>query len=231
MRIWNGPSGTQACRLATEFRLLWLERASNGQGAHANEEGVGFDQTVGRQDSSGGPSGSPLANILRMKACLLDTEGVNSRKVDVMASVNKVIPVVDSAQTQRHVTCRMGMQLRTFAWRRRNHGRIRPLAKNGDYRVAPRGVLSGSLQKSQASIPRVVFGLYRRPYPDQEVAGQGRSERYTTEIEASEMQMLGGGKSSGSASSGDEGGYRDSPRSSAAPAPRRSDDDDDMIPF
>lgn len=56
-------------------------------------------------------------------------------------------------------------------------------------------------------------------------------ERYTTEIEASEMQMLGGGKSSGSASSGDEGGYRDSPRSSAAPAPRRSDDDDDMIPF
>lgn len=58
-------------------------------------------------------------------------------------------------------------------------------------------------------------------------------DRYTTEIEASEMQMLGGGKSSGSASSGDEGGYRDSARSKPAPAGRQNDDEglDPDIPF
>ncbi len=87
--------------------------------------------------------------------------------------------------------------------------------------------IAGQYLKKGASV--YIEGRIRtRKWQDKE--GQ---DRYTTEIEASEMQMLGGGKSSGSASSGEEGGYRDSARSKSAPAGRQNDDEglDPDIPF
>jgi single-strand DNA-binding protein len=67
-------------------------------------------------------------------------------------------------------------------------------------------------------------------------------ERYTTEIEASEMQMLGGRSSAGASSGGEAeyGGSMPSSGGGAAPGPARSapakkapsfDDMDDDIPF
>ena len=58
-------------------------------------------------------------------------------------------------------------------------------------------------------------------------------DRYTTEIEASEMQMLGGSKSSGPTSS-DESGSRNDPArgaSNAAPKGPAAEGPDDWIPF
>ncbi len=149
-----------------------------------------------------------------------------------MASVNKVIlvgglgadpetrymPNGDAVTNIRMAT--------TESWKDKASGEKREITEW--HRVVfyrKRAEIAGQYLKKGSSV--YIEGRIRtRKWQDKE--GQ---ERYTTEIEASEMQMLGGGKSSGSASSGDEGGYPDSPRSSAAPAPRRSDDDDDMIPF
>jgi single-strand DNA-binding protein len=68
---------------------------------------------------------------------------------------------------------------------------------------------------------------------------QGGQDRYTTEIVAGEMQMLGsrGGGGGGSSMGGDDMGFDQTPRSAprpAAPAPAAqpvSDDFDDDIPF
>lgn len=78
--------------------------------------------------------------------------------------------------------------------------------------------------------------------------GQDGQDRYTTEIVASEMQMLGGARDSGGSSGGDWGGGSDSdsgrsaPAPSARPAPKPAPDNqqsadrgfedfDDDIPF
>ena len=78
--------------------------------------------------------------------------------------------------------------------------------------------------------------------------GQDGQDRYTTEIVASEMQMLGGARDSGGSSGGDWGGGSDSDSGRSAPAPsarpaakpasdnqqsadRGFEDFDDDIPF
>lgn len=70
--------------------------------------------------------------------------------------------------------------------------------------------------------------LRTRKWQDKE--GQ---DRYTTEIEASEMQMLGGSKSSGPTSSDDSGSQSAPARgpSNAAPKGPAKEGPDDWIPF
>ena len=64
---------------------------------------------------------------------------------------------------------------------------------------------------------------------------QGGQDRYTTEIVASDMQMLGsrGGDAGGPPQAGGGGGFRKNPAPQQAPAPSAADNDfaDDDIPF
>jgi single-strand DNA-binding protein len=59
---------------------------------------------------------------------------------------------------------------------------------------------------------------------------QNGQDRYTTEIIASEMQMLGGRGDSAGASAGDSG-FRDQPAQTASVAESSQDFQDDDIPF
>ncbi len=59
---------------------------------------------------------------------------------------------------------------------------------------------------------------------------QSGQDRYTTEIVASEMQMLGG-RGEGAGAPSDDGGFRDRPQQPAAVAEPGQDFQDDDIPF
>ena len=61
---------------------------------------------------------------------------------------------------------------------------------------------------------------------------QNGQDRYTTEIVANEMQMLGGRGDMGMQPQQGAGGFRDNPQPAPSPAPGGSNDfDDDDIPF
>jgi len=71
--------------------------------------------------------------------------------------------------------------------------------------------------------------LQTRKWQDQ--SGQ---DRYTTEIVANDMQMLGSRGDAGSRQQGEQGGFRSSPPAQKAPAPAAGSGggfDDDDIPF
>ena len=62
---------------------------------------------------------------------------------------------------------------------------------------------------------------------------QNGQDRYTTEIVANDMQMLGSRGDAGSRQQGEQGGFRNKPPAQQAPAPAGSGGgfDDDDIPF
>ncbi|MEH3085339.1 MAG: single-stranded DNA-binding protein [Xylophilus ampelinus] len=171
-----------------------------------------------------------------------------------MASVNKVIIVGNLGRDPEMRTFPSGDQVAnvtiatTDRWKDKNSGEMREATEW--HRVVFNGRLAEIVGQylRKGSQVYVEGSLRTRKWTDQ--SGQ---EKYTTEIRADQMQMLGsrqGGNGGGGDGFGDEGGYdsappaRRSPPPAAAPrpaprppapAPSRSssgfDDMDDDIPF
>ncbi len=165
-----------------------------------------------------------------------------------MASVNKVIIVGNLGKDPEMRSFPNGDQIAnvtiatTDRWKDKTSGEMKEATEW--HRVAFNGRLAEIVGQylRKGSQVYVEGSLRTRKWTDKE--GQ---EKYTTEIRADQMQMLGSRQGMGGPSSGDEGGGYDAPGRSApaarapaaaprpAPAPAKTasgfDDMDDDIPF
>ena len=163
-----------------------------------------------------------------------------------MASVNKVIIVGNLGRDPEMRSFPSGDQVAnvtiatTDRWKDKNSGEMKEATEW--HRVVFNGRLAEIVGEylRKGSQVYVEGSLRTRKWTDKDGV-----EKFTTEIRADEMKMLGKREGMGGPSSGDEGGYDSAPRRSAppsrapAPAARQApskpasgfDDMDDDIPF
>jgi len=163
-----------------------------------------------------------------------------------MASVNKVIIVGNLGRDPEMRSFPSGDQVAnvtiatTDRWKDKNSGEMKEATEW--HRVVFNGRLAEIVGEylRKGSQVYVEGSLRTRKWTDKDGV-----EKFTTEIRADEMKMLGKREGMGGPSSGDEGGYESAPRRSApparapAPASRQApskpasgfDDMDDDIPF
>ena len=155
-----------------------------------------------------------------------------------MASVNKVILVgnlgadPDTRYTASgDAVCNIRLAT-TESWKDKNSGEKREITEW--HRVVfyrKLAEIAGQYLKKGSSV-YIEGRIKTRKWQDKD--GQ---DRYTTEIEATEMQMLGGRQGMGATASGGGGGYDNAPQVDYSPAPPKNrpkpafDDLGDDIPF
>ncbi|KQP47604.1 single-stranded DNA-binding protein [Pseudorhodoferax sp. Leaf274] len=166
-----------------------------------------------------------------------------------MASVNKVIIVGNLGRDPETRTFPSGGQVcnvriaTTDRWKDKQSGEMREITEWHNVVFNDRLAEIANQYLRKGSQVYVEGSLRTRKWTDKD-----GNERYTTEIRADQMQMLGSRQGMGGPSSGDdEGGYEAprrpaapaarpaaAPRAAPAPAPKASsgfDDMDDDIPF
>ena len=150
-----------------------------------------------------------------------------------MASVNKVILVGNLGRDPEMRAFPNGDQVANVSLATTDKWKDKQTGEAREHTEWHRLVFSGRLAEIAGQYLRKGSQIYvegsirTRKWQDKE--GQ---ERYTTEIEATEMQMLGGKQEGGTSSSGSRGGapQRERP-ATATDAPKQNDFADDDIPF
>ncbi|WP_326537963.1 single-stranded DNA-binding protein [Pseudorhodoferax sp.] len=165
-----------------------------------------------------------------------------------MASVNKVIIVGNLGRDPETRTFPSGGQVcnvriaTTDRWKDKQSGEMREITEWHNVVFNDRLAEIANQYLRKGSQVYVEGSLRTRKWTDKD-----GNERYTTEIRADQMQMLGSRQGMGGPSSGDDEGYEAprrpaapppsrpaAPRAAPAPAPKASsgfDDMDDDIPF